>query len=93
MFIYVSIILGGIAVGYLLHHLNLLPYINKSLFLTVLALLFVMGVNVGTNPNVMNHLDSIGLQSLLFAIVSTMGSVLAGWGVYVFFFKNKQNEE
>lgn len=47
---------------------------------------FFLGITVGTNGDVMNNLDSIGLDALLITLAAVTGSVLCAWGVYRFFF-------
>ncbi|WP_455968731.1 LysO family transporter, partial [Butyricimonas virosa] len=49
-------------------------------------LLFLLGITVGANGDVMNNLDSIGLEALLITLAAIAGSVLCAWGVYRFFF-------
>ena len=39
----------------------------------------------------MNNLPSLGGQAFLIALAGTIGSVLAAWGVYVFFFKGRRD--
>ena len=56
--------------------------INYAIFL----LLFLLGITVGANGDVMNNLDSIGLEALLITLAAIAGSVLCAWGVYRFFF-------
>ena len=56
--------------------------INYAIFL----LLFLLGITIGANEDVMNNLDSIGLEALLITLAAIAGSVLCAWGVYRFFF-------
>lgn len=89
MFIVIGIMLGGIAIGYLMRKIELLQKIGKPISYTILLLLFLLGISVGSNESIMNNLTTLGGQALLIAFAGTLGSVLAAWGVYHFFFKER----
>lgn len=78
---------GGIAVGYLLRKVGLLQKTGKPISYTIMLLLFMLGISVGANDAIVNNLATLGGQAFLLAFAGTMGSVLAAWGVYHFFFK------
>ncbi len=87
MFIVISIMFAGIAVGYLLRRVSLLQKLGHSITYTIYALLFLLGTSVGSNPQIIGNLQTLGLQALLFAIAATLGSVLMAWVVYRFFMR------
>ena len=58
----------------------------------ILLLLFLLGISVGANESIVNNLTTLGGQALLIASAGTLGSVLAAWGVYHFFFKERRRE-
>lgn len=89
MFIVIGIMFGGIAVGYLLRNVQLLQRIGKPISYTILLLLFLLGISVGANPTIVENLGALGGQAFLLALAGTTGSVLAAWGVYNLFFKEK----
>ena len=76
MIIVISLMVCGIILGYAFKERN------YAIFL----LLFLLGITVGANEDVMNNLDSIGLEALLITLAAIAGSVLCAWGVYRFFF-------
>lgn len=81
---------AGMVLGYFLRtKKNLLKLSNKSTLWIIFLLLFFMGVSVGSNSDVMNNLDTIGLRGLQMAIVTILGSVLLSWIVYILVFKTK----
>lgn len=80
---------AGIIAGCLLRKAKFTEYVDKSVSWTILALLFFLGLSVGSNDTVMGNLRQSGLQALLLAFAGTAGSVLAAWAVYRFFFKKK----
>lgn len=89
MFTVIGIMFGGIAVGYFLRKIELLQKIGKPISYTILLLLFLLGISVGANPTIVNNLTTLGWQAFLIALAGTVGSVLAGWGVYTLFFKER----
>ena len=76
MFTVIGIMFAGIAAGYLLRKIDLL-------------LLFLLGISVGANKDIVDNLVTLGGQAFLLALAGTVGSVLAGWGVYCLFFKER----
>ena len=82
MFTVIGIMFAGIAAGYLLRKIELLQKIGKPISYTILLLLFLLGISVG-------DLVTLGGQAFLLALAGTVGSVLAGWGVYCLFFKER----
>ena len=89
MFTVIGIMFAGIAMGYLLRKIELLQKICKPISYTLFLLLFLMGISVGANKDIVDNLASLGGQAFLLAVASTGGSVLAGWGVYHLFFKER----
>ncbi len=87
MFTVIGIMFAGIFIGYLLRKLQFLKYTVRTISYTIFLLLFLLGIAVGSNEQIMNNLPKLGGQALLIATATTAGSVLAAWGVYVWFFK------
>ncbi len=92
MFTVISIMLLGVAVGYLFRNRKI-PFLGKAITLFILLLLFLLGAQVGSNSTIMNNLSTIGTEALIITLGALLGSVLLSWGVYVWFFKNKTIEE
>lgn len=82
MFTVISIMFAGVVVGYLLKGIPLLQKLGRPITYTIYALLFLLGASVGTNPQIIENLRTLGLQALLLAAAATAGSVLMGWLVY-----------
>lgn len=92
MFTVIGIMFGGIAIGYLLRKVEILQKIGKLISYTILLLLFLLGISVGSNEAIVNNLATLGVQAFLIALAGTMGSVLAAWAVYHFFFKERSGK-
>ncbi len=49
--------------------------------LGLFTLIFVLGLKIGSSPQVMGNLKSIGFKGATFATLTTLGSALGGYGV------------
>ena len=85
MIIVISLMVCGIILGYVFKEKNL-KFVQKLINYAIFLLLFLLGITVGATGDVMNNLDSIGLEALLITLAAIIGSVLCAWGVYRFFF-------
>ena len=85
MIIVISLMICGIILGYAFKERNL-KFVQKLINYAIFLLLFLLGITVGANGDVMNNLYSIGLDALLITRAAVTGSVLCAWGVYRFFF-------
>lgn len=83
---------GGIAAGFLLRKAAFLRHIGKPISYTIYLLLFLLGLSVGSNELIVNNLATLGVQALLIASAGTLGSLLAAWAVYHYFFKEKNRK-
>lgn len=88
MFTVIGIMFAGIAAGYLCAN-RTFAKIGKPISYTILLLLFLLGISVGANKDIVDNLATLGGQAFLLALAGTVGSVLAGWGVYRLFFKER----
>lgn len=85
MLIVIGLMVSGILLGYLFREKNL-KFIQKLITLAIFALLFLLGLSVGTNDQIMDNLDTIGLDALIITSGAVVGSVLCAWGIYKFYF-------
>ncbi|HCC52355.1 MAG TPA: DUF340 domain-containing protein [Porphyromonadaceae bacterium] len=90
MFIVIGIMFCGIALGYLFREKAMLRKLGKPINYTICFLLFLLGISVGGNSEVMNHLPLLGGQALLLAFAGTFGSIMAAWIIYHFFFRKEK---
>ena len=93
MFTVIGIMFGGIAIGYILRRVELLQKIGKPISYTILLLLFLLGISVGANNEIVNNLATLGGQAFLIASAGTAGSILAAWAVYNLFFKERSEKQ
>ena len=89
MFTVIGILITGIILGFLLRKIELLKKTEKTIPMTVVSMLFVLGMSVGSNKSVISNIGNYGWQATLLGLSSLVGSAVAAWIVYVIFFKKK----
>ena len=92
MFIVIAMMFCGIAFGYLMRH-HRFTHIGRITIFFIWVLLFVLGVEVGSNPNIINSLHTLGIEALFIAVMSTMGSVIAAMLLWKSVKKNRGKEQ
>lgn len=69
----------GMFLGYLLRERRVSAWCCRLVMPCILALLFCMGVLIGSNDVIMDNLHGLGLLGAVLAIATLAGSVLAVW--------------
>lgn len=87
MFKVIGIMLAGVLIGRLLKDRKGLEWVSKGTMVTIVLLLFVMGIEIGSNHEVVANILSLGKDALLISLAATLGSILAATGVYYLFFR------
>ena len=77
----VVVLLSGIVSGILLrrHPVRILP---KIIMLLVWILLFLIGVEVGSDPRIIGNLHDLGLEALILTAAGLSGSMVAAWTLW-----------
>lgn len=77
----VAIMLAGVAVGFLLRkrRLRVVPH---AVTVLIWLLLFLLGVEAGSNPQVINGITSLGLEALWLSLAGLAGTVLFSWALW-----------
>ena len=86
MFSIVATMMTGISLGYLFRHKSILQNTEKTISMTIFLLLFIMGITIGSNDELIMNLGNFGWQAAIISVSATCGSVLAAWIVMRFFF-------
>ncbi len=92
MFSIVATMMTGISLGYLFRHKSILQNTEKTISMTIFLLLFIMGVTIGSNKELIGNLGNFGWQAAVISVSATCGSVLAAWMVMRFFFRTETQE-
>jgi len=89
MLIIIVCILSGIIIGLILRQ-RFSMYIKKTITVLVWSLLFLLGLEIGHNPNVVNSISTIGLKAIVLAFLDVLGSAFAAWLLWHFVSKNQK---
>ncbi len=90
MFTVVIIMFLGMCVGFFLRKkTKTKTFIEKLTTAVIFILLFVLGMAIGSNKNIMHSLQTLGTQALIISFGAIAGSVLLAWLVYLILFKKR----
>ena len=77
------IMLCGIAVGYLLRKRNI-RFISRIITVLIWLLLFLLGIEVGSNPRIVMGMQTLGIEALLLTIGGAVGTTLCAWLLWIY---------
>jgi len=81
----------GIGIGFLLRsRKNLQKWVGKLTDVVVCALLFLLGVSIGSSSDIIENLSSLGLQAFVLSFGAVAGSILAMLPINSLFFKDNK---
>ena len=83
MLIIVAIMLCGIAVGYLLRNWDT-RFISHVITALICLLLFLLGIEVGSNPRIVMGMQTLGIEALLLTIGGAVGTTLCAWLLWIY---------
>ena len=84
----VGLMLTGMLLGYLLRKRDL-KKIHPIITLLIWLLLFILGIEVGSNEQIIKGLHTIGLEAVILTLGGTLGSVIAAWALWRALYKRK----
>ena len=90
MFTVIGIMFAGIALGYLLRKQSL-SWINRTIMALIWLLLFLLGIEVGKNEQIIRSLSTLGMEASIIAFVCVLGSCLTAWGLWKY--TNRREED
>ncbi|WP_439184432.1 LysO family transporter [Carboxylicivirga taeanensis] len=92
-YIVIALFAIGIAIGWLLRDKEKTRKgVDTAVTWSVYLLLFLLGISVGINKDIINNFSRIGYQAFWLTFGAVGGSVLMAWLVYHFFFKPKNRK-
>ena len=59
-----------------------LKKIHQIITLLIWLLLFILGIEVGSNEQIIKGLHTIGLEAVILTLGGTLGSVIAAWALW-----------
>lgn len=78
MFTVIIIMLCGVLAGRLVG-MKCRPVVSRVVTVLIWVLLFMLGVEVGTDPRITGNVFTLGLDALVVAAGCVVGSVLLSW--------------
>lgn len=90
MFNVLILLFVGIGLGYALRRAAIVKKVEKSVSGTVLVMLFVFGVSIGANSELVSNLGKYGVQAVVLAVAGVAGSLLASYMAYRLAFRKKK---
>lgn len=78
------ILFGMMLCGYMLRKVRVPELSDRLMSYTVWALLFLFGISIGGNRELVSKLHGFGAVALAVAAVTVCGSVIGGWLLWKF---------
>lgn len=90
----VIIMVLGMGLGYWLQrHNHLSQIVQKLTTWAIYTLLFLLGISIGTDHQIISNLHTLGLKALIISASGILGSIILALPVYNAFFKNKKGTD
>ncbi len=91
MLLEVGLIVAGIPIGYALRKQDTAKkWVNHTLSCVIYTLLFLIGMTLGSNADLLARLTELGVQGILIGILCALGSAVAAWLFYVILMREKK---
>ena len=71
----------GMGVGWLLRG-RLSTAVQRLIMVLIWLLLFLLGVEAGSNPRIVGSITTLGLEALLLAFAGIAGSAVLAWALW-----------
>ena len=91
MFTIIGLMLTGMLLGILMRQKRL-SRIHQIITMFIWLLLFLLGVEVGSNEQIIKGLHSLGLEAIILTFGGTLGSVIAAWFLWKTIYKEEGNQ-
>ena len=86
MFTLIGLMLAGMLLGFLLRKRQL-SVISKAITSLIWMLLFLLGIEVGSNEQIIKGIHTLGLEAFVLTIGGLLGSVIAAWVLWKVLYK------
>lgn len=88
----IGLMFGGIIVGFAIRNYRL-NFINHVITVLIWLLLFILGIEVGGNRQIINGLANLGMEAIVITIAAMLGSCMAAWLLWHTLYKRKKGEK
>lgn len=89
MFTVIGLMFAGVVTGFLLRKKRLV-WLNRLITCLIWVLLFVLGVEVGGNRQIMEGLATLGVEAVVITFFAVFGSCIAAWGLWFLIYKKEK---
>ena len=89
MFTVIGIMFGGIILGYTIKNYRL-KFLSSIITTLIWVLLFILGIEVGSNQQIINGLATLGLEAIVITIAAVLDSCVAAWLLWYALYKRKK---
>ncbi|MDD2890219.1 MAG: LysO family transporter [bacterium] len=94
MLIIIVLLLAGILCGFLLRKKKrVIILADKLTNWTIYLLLLLLGIAIGSNKKIINNIGNIGINAIIIALGTIIGSILVSYIVYLLYFKKAKDEK
>ena len=77
----------GVVLGYRFRDAKFTRKTEKTISMTIISLLFILGLSIGSNQTIVNNLFTYGSQAIVLAVFSLTGSILVSGFVYKYLYR------
>ena len=81
MFTVILVMLSGMLLGRLLRNRRM-AFLPRVVMFLIWVLLFLLGVEVGANPEIIRNLKSLGVEAFVLAVAGTLRSAVLAWALW-----------
>ena len=79
MFRILIVLFIGVILGYVFRNVRHIKVVEKTEHYTVLVLLFVFGISIGSNHDLVSSIGYFGWQAIVIGVLGMIGSFGAGY--------------
>lgn len=88
MFTVIGLMLGGMCIGFLLRKKRY-PGIRLLITALIWILLFLLGIEVGSNRQIIEGLATLGVEAFIITLATVIGSCICAWVLWYWVCRKK----
>ena len=89
MFTVITCMLGGMLLGFLLRR-QPMPWVQRVITVLIWLLLFLLGIEVGSNRRIVEGLATLGLEAVLLSLAGLAGSCCTAWALWYWLYRKRR---
>lgn len=70
-----------------------MSFIGRVITALIWVLLFLLGIEVGANPRIINGLQTLGLEAIVLTIAGSLGSAIFAWVLWRYVCRKEAGNE